>query len=118
MRNWADLFGSGRRAGGGCAIGQASSVAVAVQEEGAQLGRPLRYGWTDLFAAFPEAGRRTPCAGRAVMLTAVQSLRLACSEGASSEERGAREGREELGLERVRLLGKKRAARTFWGPGG
>jgi hypothetical protein len=24
-----------------------------------------------------EAGRRTPCAGRAVMLTAVQSLRLA-----------------------------------------
>jgi hypothetical protein len=26
------------------------------------------------------------------MLTAVQSLRLACSEGASSEERGAREG--------------------------
>ena len=40
-----------------------------------------------------EAGRRTPCAGRAVILTAVQSLRLlvrraACSEWAACGERG------------------------------
>jgi len=33
------------------------------------------------------AGRRTPCAGRAVMLTAVQSLRLACTEGGALGER-------------------------------
>jgi hypothetical protein len=39
------------------------------------------------------AGRRTPCAERAVILTAVQSLRLACMEGASSEN-------AELGLTR------------------
>ena len=31
-------------------------------------------------ACWERAGRRTPCAGRAVMLTAVQSLRLACWE--------------------------------------
>ena len=30
-------------------------------------------------------GRRTPCAGRAVILTAVQGLRLACSEGAEGD---------------------------------
>jgi hypothetical protein len=34
------------------------------------------------------AGRRTPCAERAVILPAVQSLRLACMEGAGSENGG------------------------------
>ncbi len=34
---------------------------------------------------FGGAGRRTPCAGRAVILTAVQSLRRACGESASTE---------------------------------
>ncbi|RFC50579.1 MAG: hypothetical protein DVB22_001975 [Verrucomicrobia bacterium] len=59
------------------------------------------------------AGRRTPCAGRAVMLTAVQSLRLACTEGrvrrgASAEPRGAglvgRAGRRTPCAERAVIL--------------
>jgi hypothetical protein len=60
-----------------------------------------------------EAGRRTACAEGAVILTAVQSLPLACTEGASSENaelglsaprgglggRGSREGLGDLKFE-------------------
>ena len=46
-----------------------------------------------------KAGRRTPCAERAVILPAVQSLRRACTEGARTEN-------AELGLSAPRgLLG-------------
>jgi hypothetical protein len=48
-------------------------------------------------ARWERAGRRTPCAERAVMLTAVQSLRLACTErGALGERVGALRAQREL----------------------
>ncbi len=59
-------------------------------------------------------GRRTPCAERAVILTAVQSLRLAGAEGAGSENAelalsAPRGGLGEGGLTRGRegLLGRE-----------
>jgi hypothetical protein len=61
------------------------------------------------------AGRRTPCAERAVILTAVQSLRLAWMEGASSEN-------AELGLSAPRggggEAGSREGAKGFLGERG
>ena len=60
------------------------------------------------------AGRRTPCAEGAVILPAVQSLRLACMEGASSEN-------AELGLSApwggLGERGSREGAKGFWREG-
>jgi hypothetical protein len=61
--------------GEGCLNG--AGPAGWLRESGSRLPHSKAFGG----ARSERAGRRTPCAGRAVMLPAVQSLRLAGSEG-------------------------------------
>ena len=55
---------------------------------GGGLAPGKRQGASGVQGLVSSAGRRTPCEERAVILTAVQSLRLACSEGACWEGGG------------------------------
>jgi len=68
------------------------------------------HGWARM-AGGERAGRRTPCVERAVILPAVQSLRLACMEGAGSEN-------AELGLSAPRGGLGERGREGLLGRGG
>ena len=69
-------------------VRRARMARVCLARERRACGERGEFGASRARACTERAGRRTPCAERAVMLPAVQSLRLACTERACGE--GAR----------------------------
>jgi hypothetical protein len=79
-------------------VRRARMARVCLARERRACGERGEFGASRARACTERAGRRTPCAERAVILSAVQSLRLASAEGENGEG-VSREGGKGLGGE-------------------